>query len=644
MAAASDEAREPGDRNETLSSFAAELKRRKVVKVGAAYAVVAWLAVQAASIAFPAFEAPAWALRVFIFVMLLGFPIALVLAWMLDLSPEGLKLEAAPVGNKRVIAVSLLLAALAVAWYLRGRVPVPAAETAPPPASVAELEPPKSASGAEGSGANEAAVSPKSIAVLPFVNMSGEPENEFFADGMSEEILNSLTRIDGMEVVGRTSSFRFKGKSEDLRSIGAQLGVANVLEGSVRRGKDRARITAQLIRVTDGIHLWSQTYDRVLDDTLAVQLDIAENVAGALDVVLDQGQRERMREAGVQSVDAFIAFQKGRKLFSDAHDPSRSENLVSTLRLANAEFDKATALEPDFASAYHLSTDLYTHILMADEASDAERKSALESALRAYDLAVNNARDTGTRLLVEVERQLLTEDWRGLHERFRAALEQQGCRPTVWAMVAPTLGLARERLAAMRRVITCDPLAVLPYYNAAMAANWVGQPEAALAFAPEGTRTTGGAPSITGQSIRALVTLGRLEEARAELANFKGDPAGAAMAQRVIAAAAGEDLGALEERLARERSSDWNPELASIADGVGEALAGDRAASNRRAARIDAQPGGPLNLLVFLAICQCGVPFDMDAAPNLKARIEEAGVPWPPPDLIAPFMRKRDSG
>ena len=222
--------------------------------------------------------------------------------------------------------------------------------------------------------------------MLPFVNMSGDAEQEYFADGLSEEILNSLTRIDGMQVAGRTSSFQFKGKNEDLRGIGQKLGVASVLEGSVRRGKDAMRITAQLIRVSDGIHVWSQTYDRAPDDTLAVQLDIAEHVAGALDVVLDDVQRERMRQSGVKNVEAFIAFQKGQRLYRDAHDPERSSNLIATLRLANVEFARATALEPDFAAAYYMGTDLYSHIVLTTETSAAERAAALDAARR--DLAL----------------------------------------------------------------------------------------------------------------------------------------------------------------------------------------------------------------------------------------------------------------
>ncbi|HQX26153.1 MAG TPA: adenylyl cyclase, partial [Pseudomonadota bacterium] len=305
-------------------SFLAELKRRNVHKVGAAYLVAAWLLIQVAATMAPQLQLPEWAPRLITLILLIGFPIALILAWFLERTPEGLKAEPAAQGNKRVVGAAIVLAALAVGWYLRGQ---PVAEQGPSPggdarwtvagAGKAEMGP-ESISGSVTSTATgpsppkidsgPISAPRRSVAVLPFVNMSGDAEQEYFADGLSEEILNSLTRIDGMQVAGRTSSFQFKGKNEDLRSIGQKLGVASVLEGSVRRGKGAMRITAQLIRVSDGIHVWSQTYDRAPDDTLAVQLDIAEHVASALDVVLDDVQRERMRASGVQNVEAFIAF------------------------------------------------------------------------------------------------------------------------------------------------------------------------------------------------------------------------------------------------------------------------------------------------------------------------------------------------
>ena len=228
---------------------------------------------------------------------MIGFPIALVIAWAFELTPEGLKhTEDADLTvqtrskNHTWIYVSVLGAALSVGLFFVGRY-----------------------SSGNNSSASLGNPSEKSIAVLPFVNMSADKENEFFADGLSEEILNSLARVDGMRVVGRTSSFQFKGKAEDLRGIGQKLGVVNVLEGSVRREGEQARITAQLVRTSDGIHLWSQTYDRTLTDTLAVQLNIAEQVAGVLDVVLDDKQRAEMRATGVKNVDAFIHYEKGLK-------------------------------------------------------------------------------------------------------------------------------------------------------------------------------------------------------------------------------------------------------------------------------------------------------------------------------------------
>ncbi len=259
-------------------SLLAELKRRKVLKVSAAYIVVAWIAVQVASIAFPAFEAPAWALRVFILVLALGFPLTVVLGWVLELTPDGVRVEAAPIGNKRVFGTAAALVALAIAWYTIGQPALRSgAEAAPAAASTAP--------------ATRAAPSAplRSIAVLPFIDMSQGKDQEYFSDGITEEILNALTRIEGLKVAGRTSSFSFKGRNEDLKAIGAALGVAHVLEGSVRKQGDRIRITAQLIKVEDGFHLWSENYDRKLDDIFAVQDEISGAIATALSSKLSGG-------------------------------------------------------------------------------------------------------------------------------------------------------------------------------------------------------------------------------------------------------------------------------------------------------------------------------------------------------------------
>src|SRR6476646_5051118 len=251
-------------------SFFAELKRRNVYKVAIAYAVVGWLLIQVATQVFPFFEIPNWAVRLVVLAIVVGFPIALVMAWAFELTPEGLKRteEADRPAERRRNSYTWIYivaagATLSLALFFLGRY-----------------------SGSDTSSPSASAAPQKSIAVLPFVNMSSDKENEYFVDGLTEEILNRLTQIGALKVPGRTSSFAFKDKNTDLRQVGIALGVANVLEGSVRKAGDRLRITAQLVRTSDGYHLWSQAYDRKLDDVFAIQEEIARAIADALSVQL----------------------------------------------------------------------------------------------------------------------------------------------------------------------------------------------------------------------------------------------------------------------------------------------------------------------------------------------------------------------
>ncbi len=246
-----------------MKSFFDELKRRNVFKVGAAYLVVAWLAVQAASIGFPAFDAPPWALRIFILIALLGFPIAVVLAWAFDITRDGVRLDANTSGGKRIFAAAALLIVLALGWYFYGQ-----------------------PSFRKGDMATPTAASPNSIAVLPFANMSGKADEDYFSDGMTEELLNVLAKIPKLSVVARTSVFEFKGKGGDVREIGRKLGVSHIVEGSVRRDGPEVRITAQLVRVADGFHIWSESYDRKLESVFALQDEIAQRIGAALKVSL----------------------------------------------------------------------------------------------------------------------------------------------------------------------------------------------------------------------------------------------------------------------------------------------------------------------------------------------------------------------
>ena len=298
-------------------NFFAELKRRKVFKVGAAYLVVAWLAVQAASIGFPAFDAPPWALRIFILIALLGFPIAVVMAWVFDVTREGVKLDVSTSGSKGLFAAAALLIVLALGWYFYGQPSFRKGDVTTP--SLAE---------------------PNSIAVLPFANMSGKTEEDYFCDGMTEELLNVLAKVPQLKVVARTSVFQFKDKGGDIREIGRKIGVTNIVEGSVRRDGQDVRITAQLVRVADGFHIWSEAYDRKLEKVFALQDEIARRIGDALKISLGvSGPVTRRAPIDLQAYDEYL---KGRALLRQRTD----------LPAAIAHFKAAVAKAPEFAAGW----------------------------------------------------------------------------------------------------------------------------------------------------------------------------------------------------------------------------------------------------------------------------------------------------
>ncbi len=617
------------------SSFFAELKRRNVIRMAGLYLVGAWLIVQVAGTVLPMFDAPAWLPRSIVVVLAVCFIPALVFSWAFELTPDGLKRDdkvpleesIAPQTARRMDRAIIAILALALLYFGFDKfVLAPRREAALVAQTAAHIA---------HAGSAQPGIDPRSIAVLAFANLSADRDNDYFSDGLSEEILNSLARIDGMQVVGRTSSFQFKGKNEDLRTIGAKLGVASVLEGSVRREGDRARITAQLIRTSDGIHLWSETYDRTLKDTLAVQLDIAEQVAGVLDVVLDDKQRARMRMDGVENVDAFIAYQKGLKLYDDAHDPRRSRNTIEGLRLANVEFARAIALEPGFAQAYFASADLYDHILLADDRPRAERLDAQREAMRYYGLAAENSHDAQQRLLTLVERQLVSDDWHGLADQIDAALKHPGCRNPDWLPVfASAFGYADRIEDLGRRTSACDPLNRINFNSRARAALAGGRAQQALAVFAAAEQARGGVPAHGLSRVQALLMLGRIDPARADLAAMDVMDESHYTAEVFVGAATGENAASLHARLQSMDRSKSIYQFWNNADAIEAALSGNRAEANRQAAVIDARPAGPFLLAVLTADCLCGAPFDLDATPNFKARLAESGLRWPPPQTI----------
>jgi TolB-like protein/Tfp pilus assembly protein PilF len=351
-------------------SFYTELRRRNVFKVGIVYFVVAWLLLQVSDTLGPALRLPEWFVSAVAFLLILGFPVALVFAWAFDLTPEGLKREsegdpAAPITGKtgRKLNYTIVAALLIALSYFVFEIVVLDSDrdTAgiPTAVQVAQQQPAE----IESAGVDN------SIAVLPFVNMSSDEEQEYFSDGLSEELLNLLAGIPELKVAARTSSFSFKGKDLGIPEISSQLNVAHVLEGSVRKHGNQLRITAQLIRADNGYHIWSETYDRQLDNVFQIQEDIAIAVVDALRITL-LGDVPKLRKTDPRAYQLFLeGHYLKRQISSEA------------LNRAIEVFKQAVEIDPDYAPAWAELADTYIWGGASDELSNAERGALADQAI-----------------------------------------------------------------------------------------------------------------------------------------------------------------------------------------------------------------------------------------------------------------------
>ena len=332
-----------------MGTFFDELKRRNVVRVGIAYVVVCWLVFQIGEILFPEFGAPDWVFKTLILLLAIGFPFAMIFAWAFELTPDGIKKTkdvhvgtsvTASTGRRLdfIIIAALVVALIYFVWERQS--PIGDATTN----SVAEPIAEEMVDETVATGEKPR----RSIAVIPFVNMSSDKEQEWFADGLTEEILNSLARTPDLLVAARTSSFTFKGSNQDIPSIAASLGVDHILEGSVRRSGDRLRVTAQLVRASDGFHLWSENYDRAVDDMIDIQENVAIEIANALETAMDPEQLAKMVSSGTSSVPAFEAYLAGLAV---GESTFVTGDIYENLNARDA-FQLAIELDPEFADAY----------------------------------------------------------------------------------------------------------------------------------------------------------------------------------------------------------------------------------------------------------------------------------------------------
>ncbi len=377
-----------------LGNFFTELKRRNVYKVAVAYTVVGWLLIQVATQVFPFFEIPNWAVRLVVLAIIVGFPIALVIAWAFELTPEGLKradkdeLKLSASRSRAWIYVVLVAAALSLGLFFLGRLSAPGTQN------------------------RQADASAKSIAVLPFENLSEDKENAYFADGIQDEILTRLSKIADLKVISRTSTRQFQSKPGNIAEIAKQLGVATILEGSVQKARDSVRVNVQLIKAEGDSHLWAETYDRKLTDVFAVESEVAQQIASALEATLTGQEKAAIATVGTRNPEAYDALlragastdhviwlklvQRAIELdqnYAEAwatlaigqayHFASPWQSEVSQDEVHHAA-ETALRLAPDLAKA-HLAMSLYDSLCLGDGTT------ALAELERAHELAPNDA-------------------------------------------------------------------------------------------------------------------------------------------------------------------------------------------------------------------------------------------------------------
>jgi TolB-like protein/Flp pilus assembly protein TadD len=438
-------------------SLIAELKRRNVFRVGAAYAIVAWLLLEVASVIFPGLHLPDWTLTFLIVLVVAGFPLALIVAWAFELTPEGIKRETVvdrtesvrhSTGRKLDFAIIGLLG-LAVVYLAVDKFVLEQAEVTA-----------------------ESVAREKSIAVLPFVNMSSDPEQEYFSDGLSEEILNLLAKVPGLKVIARTSSFAFKGKNEDVRTIGQALGVSTVLEGSVRKSTDRVRVTAQLIDVESGAHLWSETYDRMMTDVFEMQDSVASEILDALQIHVGTAPT---RGRPTENTEAYSLFLMGRAAVNRNDGPTAGEFAR-----------KAIELDPTFAQAHELLARSFWYAGSAMDAADAQR-GTFDAAAKALAIDPSLLIAQALRVSADVEDYSYAKDIEALERILREEPNDAGAAGMLTYNLVSN-GYFEESLEIAEHLVEVDPLSAGAHnslYQSLMSNGRRGQALASLRLAEQ---------------------------------------------------------------------------------------------------------------------------------------------------------------
>jgi adenylate cyclase len=463
-------------------SLFAELKRRNVIRMAGLYLVGAWLLTQVATTVLPLFGIPGWALRTLVVVLALGFVPALIFAWVFELTPQGLKRDEdvkpeesiAPQTARRMDRLIIVLLIVALVYFSFDKfVLAPAREAA------AQLRKSEELAEARKQGGVEALVQSygdKSIAVLPFADLSQARDQEYFSEGMSEELLNLLTQVPGLHVAGRTSTLSFKGTDAPVAQIGKALNVSTLLQGSVRKAGDRLRVTVQLINVADGFHLWSQTYDRQEADIFAVQDDIAGAVVDALKVKLLPGLRPSSSKHHVPSFESYDQYLLGRKLRASDAEGSMEDSLKA--------FRRAVTIDPNYAQGF--AAVAMAESFVAEENPDTlAAAQGYRRALAAAEQAVALDQELGDAYASRgYVRGTDYWDWSGAMADMAKAISLdpgEARNQLRYGDLLVTLGRLSEAITALEKSAQQDPLLVPAWHQLGVAKAAQGDYEGARA-------------------------------------------------------------------------------------------------------------------------------------------------------------------
>lgn len=486
-----------------MPSFVAELQRRNVLKIAAAYALVSWILIEAGSVLLPTFGAPEWFFRVYVLIVAAGFVVALVVAWIFEITPEGVKLEkdvdrSTPVNGQtgrrlNYGIIGLLAVALAISITL----------------NVTGVR--------QGDAAGGDVARDGSIAVLPFTSRSTDPENALFADGIHDDLLTSLANVSALKVISRTSVLKYRGTTKNLREIGNDLGVANVVEGSVQRAGNNVRINVQLIDARTDEHIWAKAYDRELtaENIFRIQSEISGSITSALRKQLTPAEQDRLVTVPTENLEAYRLYVAGRN--------NVYERRLETLQLARQQFRKAIELDPQYAQAYSGLADsiillLINHIAIPPEEAFARAQSALDKSLELDDTNVDAWASLGLLEMRRAQQTSVDPDYAPAEAAFTRAIELSGNHAEAYSWYASLKSAKLEYDAAIdlfRKSLELDPLARVPRSSLAGVYAQLGRNDEALAQWLEATRINPEWPVAYDNIAVHLTGLGRFDEAYA---------------------------------------------------------------------------------------------------------------------------------